>query len=87
MTDPTIDDLRARISANDRAILDAVNRRLELVQELKRHKESRGIDFVDRNRERQIIDELEAINAGPLSTNGLRGFFTDLLGLTKEEVD
>jgi chorismate mutase len=86
MTDPLIAELRERIAAADRAILAAVNRRLELVDQLKRHKESVGVEFVDPERERRLIEELRAQNQGPLSDEGLEQLFQELLALTKREL-
>jgi chorismate mutase len=85
-TDPTVQRLREEISDLDRAIVDAVNARLELVARLKRHKASMGIPFVDPERERQLLDELASANRGPLSAEGLRELFCELLDLTKREV-
>ncbi len=87
MTDPLIAELRERITAADRAILAAVNRRLELVDQLKRHKESVGIDFVDPERERRLVEELRAENRGPLSDEGVEQLFRELLALTKRELE
>ena len=84
--DPTVRRIREEISDLDRAILDAINTRLELVAELKRHKEQNGLPFVDPERERQLLDELLAANRGPLSESGLRELFCELLDLTKREV-
>jgi len=86
MTDPVLEQLRAQISAIDRAIFEAVNRRLELVTELKRHKDANGIAFLDPNREQQMFDERASENGGPLSDEGLRSFYAELLALTKREV-
>lgn len=81
-----IRDLRGQISEADRTLLDAVNRRLELVAELRRYKESHGIAFVDPERERAMLDELARANGGPLSDEGVRELLTMLLDLTKREV-
>ena len=86
MTDPLIAELREQISAADRAILAGVNRRLELVDQLKRHKEAVGVDFVDPERERRLIEELRAENHGPLSDEGVERLFQELLALTKREL-
>jgi chorismate mutase len=85
-TDPTVQRLRGEISDLDQAIVDAVNARLELVARLRRHKASLGIPFVDPERERQLLDELVSANRGPLSAEGLRELFCELLDLTKREV-
>lgn len=85
-SDPTVRKLREEISDLDRAIVDAVNARLELVARLKSYKASQGIPFLDPERERQILDDLVSANRGPLSTEGLREFLCELLDLTKREV-
>jgi len=82
-----IDELRAQITNADETILDAVNRRLELVAKLKAYKEEHGIGFVDPQREEQLLAHLAEVNTGPLSEAGLRTFFTELLGLVKNELD
>jgi chorismate mutase len=90
MNDPhshaRIDRLRDEMSGIDRAILAAVNARLTLVAELKRYKEEHGIPFVDPNRERQLLDDLSSANRGPISEEGLRELFCDVLDLMKREV-
>ena len=84
--DPILDELRERISANDRRLVEGVNTRLELVRQVKQHKESHGIDFLDPERERKMFADLERANRGPLSSAGLQKFFAGLLELTKNEL-
>ncbi|HVM16094.1 MAG TPA: chorismate mutase [Gaiellaceae bacterium] len=84
--DPRIRQLREQISDNDRAIVEAINARLKLVAQLKRYKESRGIDFVDPDREEWMLQYLARANRGPLSADGLREIYSALLDLTKREV-
>ena len=78
--------LREQITANDRALLVGVNRRLELVAELRRHKEERGLTFVDPERERWMLGDLARANGGPLSDRGVEELLAFLLELTKREV-
>jgi chorismate mutase/prephenate dehydratase len=84
--DPTLARLRAEIAAVDDEIVRAVNRRLELVREIRAHKDAIGIPFVDRGREDSNLQRLEEANAG-LSDAGLRGFYTALVELTKRETE
>jgi chorismate mutase/prephenate dehydratase len=84
--DENVERFRDEITRLDRAIFDAVNRRLELVAELKRYKAENGIAFLDPNRETEMIEERVAENAGPLSADGLRAFYKELLALVKEEL-
>ena len=80
------DEIRRQISANDEAIVGAVNRRLELVTELWKIKAELGLDTLDPDRERRLRDALAAANAGPLSGEGLDRLVTELLDLTKTEL-
>ena len=81
------EQLRAEIAAVDREIFSAVNRRLELVARLRRYKEGRGIAFVDPQREARLVADRIAENTGPLSAEGLRAFYAELLALCKRELD
>ena len=83
--DPLIRQLREQISDNDRAIVDAMNARLRLVARLKGYKESRGMSFVDPNREQWMLQYLARANRGPLSSDGLQELFDEIL--TKREVE
>lgn len=85
-SDPTVRRLRGEISEVDRAIVDAVNRRLELVARLKRHKDENGIPFLDPERERSMLLQLELVNSGPLTPEGLSELHAHLLDLTKREL-
>jgi chorismate mutase/prephenate dehydratase len=84
--DDEVTRFRERITELDRLILDAVNRRLELVAELKRYKDAHGIPFVDPEREAQLLAERVGDNAGPISDEGLRAFYVELLALIKREL-
>jgi chorismate mutase len=85
--DPLIRQLREQISDNDRALVEAINARLKLVARLKSYKESRGLDFVDPEREEWMLQYLARANRGPLTAEGLQEFFAEILDLTKREVD
>jgi chorismate mutase len=84
--DPLIRQLRQQISDTDRAIVDSLNARLRLVARLKSYKESRGIGFLDPEREEWMLQYLQRANRGPLSSAGLQELFEEILDLTKREV-
>ena len=84
--DPLIKQLRQQISDTDRSLVDAFNARLRLVARLKSYKESRGIDFLDPEREEWMLQYLTRANRGPLSSDGLKELFQEILDLTKREV-
>ena len=85
--DPVIRQLRQQISDTDRALVEAFNKRLQLVAQIKEYKDSRGIDFVDPEREEWMLAYLQRANRGPLSGEGLRDLLQHVLDLTKREVE
>jgi 3-deoxy-7-phosphoheptulonate synthase / chorismate mutase len=85
-TDAALDDLRELLAANDLALLDLVNRRLDLVEKIKQRKSELGVSFVDPEREAWLLDYLRDANTGPLSDEGLRELLTTVLDLTKREL-
>ncbi len=84
--DPVVRQLREQISDNDAAIVEGINKRLKLVGRLKDYKASRGLEFVDLAREDWMVRYLSRANRGPLSADGLREIFEEILDLTKREV-
>jgi chorismate mutase len=78
--------LRDEIAANDRALVEGVNKRLQLVTELWRLKEELGTARLDPERERRLREELQRSNTGPLSPEGLDELVGALLELTKREL-
>jgi chorismate mutase len=84
--DPLVRQLREQISDNDLVIVNAINKRLRLVQRLRDYKLSRGWEFVDQAREDWMLSYLARANSGPLTEAGLRELYGELLDLTKREV-
>ena len=84
--DPVIRQLREQVSDTDRALIEGINARLRLVAKLKSYKESRGIDFVDPEREEWMLRDMGRANRGPLSQDGLEEIYAAILDLTKREV-
>jgi chorismate mutase len=83
---PRLEQLRELIAENDRAAVRLLNRRLELVAEIWREKEARGVARTDPERERVLLRLLAEANDGPLSQAGLEHFHGVLLALTKQEL-
>jgi chorismate mutase len=84
--DKTLNDLREQLAVNDRALLDLVNKRLDLVQQIKQRKAELGVEFVDPEREAWLLDHLRDVNSGRLSDEGLRELLAMVLDLTKREL-
>jgi chorismate mutase len=91
MADPAVDavvrQLRDAIIDNDLRLLQAVNRRLELVAQLRAFKEANGLEFVDHSREEWLHRYLQGANSGPLTAAGLTEIYGHLLELSKHETN
>ncbi len=84
--DDSAAEIRAGITEADLAILELVNKRVELVQQLREHKLAHGYPMVDPGREEWLVDHLRAANGGPLSDEGVRALAERVIALTKHEV-
>ncbi len=84
--DPVVSALRAEITGFDVRILEAVNARIETVEQLRLYKEQHGIAFLDPDREAALLRELRDANEGPLSDAGLQELVTFVLDLVKREL-
>jgi chorismate mutase len=85
--DPVLAQMRDQITDLDRALVELVNKRLKLVERIKHYKQTRGLPFLDPAREEWMLRYLSRANRGPLSPQGLEELYTELLDLTKREVD
>ncbi len=85
-TDPVITQFRDKISDNDLKIVELLNKRLKLVAQLKKYKEQHGVDFYDPAREEWMVTFLSRANKGPISNDGLRALFAEVLAMTKKEL-
>jgi 3-deoxy-7-phosphoheptulonate synthase/chorismate mutase len=84
--DPVLGELRERVSEVDRAILAAVNLRLELVAEIAEHKRQVGIPTYDPIREESMLRELTQGNRGRLTDEGVAELLASILYLTKRQL-
>jgi chorismate mutase len=84
--DRVLAQLRDQITDTDRDLVETINRRLKLVAQIKRYKSVRGLPFLDPDREEWMLSYLSRANRGPLSTQGLREIYVEVLDLTKREV-
>jgi len=85
--DALVRQMRDQITDNDIKLVGAINRRLELVARLRAYKAEHGMEFVDHTREVWMHQYMQSINRGPLSADGLREIYEELLELTKRETE
>jgi len=83
--DPVVQQFREQISDTDLAILDALNRRLSLVEKLHAYKRAQEYDVKDPSREDWMLTWVERANRGPLSPEAVREFWSLLLPLLTRE--
>ena len=83
--DPVIKQFRDQISDNDLKIIEAVNKRLKLVKQLKAYKEQHGVDFFDPAREEWMLTFVSRANKGPLTRDALSELYRDIVEITKRE--
>jgi len=83
--DAVIKQFRDQISDNDLKIIEAVNKRLKLVKQLKAYKEQHGVDFLDPAREEWMLTFVSRANKGPLSRDALTELYRNIIEITKRE--
>jgi chorismate mutase len=81
-----LEESRGQITATDRELLAALNRRLELVRRLHDYKLREGLPLRDPGREEALVAGLQSVNDGPLSADAVARFFHFVLDLTREEI-
>ena len=74
-----ISALRLTIDEIDEKIMDLINRRLLLAQQIGSVKKQGGIQITDRQREKEIMNRLLEKNNGPVSDNGLCNIFEAII--------
>jgi chorismate mutase/prephenate dehydratase len=75
----TLDELRAGIDAVDRELLAALNRRAQLANEVGDLKRSEGSHVFRPEREAQVINGLQAVNAGPLQPENIAHIWREIM--------
>lgn len=74
-----LEKLRDRIDSIDEDILDALNRRAEVVLEIARLKREDGTKFYVPSREQKIVNRLKKLNKGPFPNDALRPLFREIM--------
>lgn len=78
MTRQELENLRTQIDKLDRDVLELLNRRMALSEEIGRLKTSQGQEVVDSDREEKILRHLISLNAGPLPDKTLRAVYREI---------
>jgi len=76
---PDLLALRSRIDALDHELLELLNRRAALAQDVGELKKKEGSVAFRPEREAQVIDSLKALNAGPLRTDSVAPIWREIM--------
>ena len=74
-----ISALRLAIDEIDAKILDLINQRLLLAQQIGAIKKQDDLQVIDRRREKDILNRLRQKNNGPLDGDSLQGIFEAII--------
>lgn len=77
--DDVLGRLRVAIDQVDDDLLDLLNRRARLVEQVAEHKHAAGRAFYVPGRERAIVDRLQASNPGPFPSSAIRPVFQEVI--------
>ncbi|MBE1554363.1 bifunctional 3-deoxy-7-phosphoheptulonate synthase/chorismate mutase [Sporosarcina limicola] len=89
MRQSDLDELRGRVNELNIKVLDLINERTTVVQEIGKVKEKQGVNRYDPIREREMLNSLKENNNGPLSNGVLeqifKGIFMSGLEIQEDE--
>lgn len=78
MSHNELDALRKQVEELNLQLLEVINRRGELVQEIGKLKEAQGVNRYDPVRERKMLDLITEHNDGPFETSTLQHLFKEI---------
>ena len=84
MRDHSLEELRRGIDALDQEILDRLNRRMRLVEQIGRIKAEKGLDTFDPGREEAVCRRLVEANPGPLPAESVRAIYREILAASRK---
>jgi 3-deoxy-7-phosphoheptulonate synthase/chorismate mutase len=79
--------LRERASEINRALLDLLNERLEVVEEIRRVKSELSQGLYEPEREAEMLQELLLVNRGPMPADRLRAIFKEVFALSLSHME
>ncbi len=74
-----MDELRARIDALDKTVLECLNERARYAQEIAQLKRSADAPFYVPEREKTVLEKLAELNQGPLSETAIRAIYREIM--------
>lgn len=77
-----MNELRDRLDEINLSLLQLINERAKVVQEIGRVKEKQGVNKYDPMRERAMLDLIEENNAGPLEDSTIKHIFKEIFKMS-----
>ncbi|WP_048602702.1 bifunctional 3-deoxy-7-phosphoheptulonate synthase/chorismate mutase [Rubeoparvulum massiliense] len=91
MSNRELEDLRTELDQLNLQILDLINQRATIVQQIGQIKQRQGVQRFDPTREREMLNKLKAANHGPFCDATIQHIFKEIfkasLDLQKEECE
>ncbi|MBC6309817.1 bifunctional 3-deoxy-7-phosphoheptulonate synthase/chorismate mutase [Listeria sp. FSL L7-1582] len=89
MGNPNLEELRAQVDSLNIEVLEAINKRANLVQEIGKIKGMQGVIRFDPVRERQMLNAITDANEGPFEDSTIEKLFKEIFkaGLELQEDD
>ncbi|EUJ29482.1 bifunctional 3-deoxy-7-phosphoheptulonate synthase/chorismate mutase [Listeria cornellensis] len=89
MGNPNLEELRAQVDSLNIEVLEAINKRANLVQEIGKIKGMQGVIRFDPVRERQMLNAITDVNKGPFEDSTIEKLFKEIFkaGLELQEDD
>lgn len=75
----TLARCRERIDAIDRRLVELLNERTVIVEEIGRVKQAANLAIYEPKRETQVFDNITSHNQGPLSADGVKRIFERII--------
>ena len=72
-------DSRVKIDAIDRQLVELLNRRTKIVEDIGRAKEAANLPIYEPNREEDVYRNVFSHNHGPLTSEALRGIYERII--------
>ena len=75
----SLDELRVKIDATDKKLIELINQRAEYVVEVGKIKRSDGIPIYAPHREAAVLAKVQALNKGPISNQTIEAVYRELM--------
>jgi chorismate mutase/prephenate dehydratase len=76
---PDLEELRRQIDEVDRQLVEALNRRAEIVVRVGQAKRAAGVQIYAPDREKAVLDRVASLNKGPLPARTLQAIYRELM--------